>query len=336
MVSRCHLSAANLPGDCSHVTSTLFETCCCVLYSNHQILNTRISHCIRCGLRSRCMSAHTCARAWPSSVFRQVASKAARPYSTLVLSSHLVTPKHITGQHYPFTASHHISPPLLSRPCHVMSRSSTSTSRPTHSPSDVRVLVPIDDGTEEVEATSIITVFRRAGCHVTVASTAQQPTVTGARGAHLTADTTLAALQQPAGGWTAIALPGGKAGAEHFRDTPALIQLLRRQRESNRLIAAICASPSIVLQPHGLLPPHRTGHPSFELTANADGGGSSDRRDDGRVVYDKEQNTVTSLGPGSAIEFALFCVGLLCGDSKMAEVAQPMCLNFTPQPTAKL
>jgi len=217
--------------------------------------------------------------------------------------------------------------------------SHSSTTRPTHSPKDVHALVPIADGTEEVEATSIITVLRRAGCNVTVASTTPNLTVTGARGAHLTADTTLTALRQPAGGWTVIALPGGKPGAEHFRDTPALIQLLQSQRAAGRLIAAICASPAIVLQAHGLLPPHRTGHPSFELKGGDGSGGSgsgSDRRDEGRVVYDKEWNTVTSLGPGSAIEFALFCVGLLCGDSKVTEVAQPMCLNFTPQPTAKL
>ena len=214
-----------------------------------------------------------------------------------------------------------------------MSHSANPTTRPCHSPKDVHVLVPIADGTEEVEATSIITVFRRAGCNVTVASTSAQLTITGARGAHLTADSVLGEVVQPAGGWTVIALPGGKPGAEHFRDTPTLIQLLRAQRQANRLIAAICASPAIVLQPHGLLPPHRTGHPSFELKA---GDSSGDERDEGRVVYDKESNTVTSVGPGSAFEFAMFCVGLLCGDGKVTEVAQPMCLNFTPQPTAKL
>ena len=214
-----------------------------------------------------------------------------------------------------------------------MSHSSAPATRPLLSPTAVHVLVPIADGTEEVEATSIITVFRRANCNVTVASTTTNPTITGARSARLTADCLLTEAQQPVGGWTVIALPGGKVGAEHFRDSDALIQLLRAQRDAGRLIAAICASPAIVLQSHGLLPPHRTGHPSFELK---DGGSGSDRRDDGRVVYDREWNTVTSLGPGSAFEFALFCLGLLCGDGKVAEVAQPMCLSFTPQPTAKL
>ena len=230
---------------------------------------------------------------------------------------------------------------------HLRSMSHTAAApshhpRPTLRPADVRVLVPIADGTEEVEATSIITVFRRAGCNVTVASCASTATtsssssltLTGARGALLTADVALIALETPVGGWTAIALPGGKPGAERFRDTPALIDMLRAQRSAGRLIAAICASPAIVLQSHGLLPPRRTGHPSFELV-DADSSGG-DRRDDGRVVYDAEWNTVTSQGPGSAIEFALHCVGLLCGDETARQVAQPMCLNFTPQPTAKL
>lgn len=42
-------------------------------------------------------------------------------------------------------------------------------------------------------------------------------------------------------------------GAEHLRDCTALIDLLRAQKEANRLYSAICAAPVVVLHHHGLI-----------------------------------------------------------------------------------
>lgn len=46
---------------------------------------------------------------------------------------------------------------------------------------------------------------------------------------------------------------GGLGGAQAFTESEKLVNLLRKQRESNKLYGAICASPALVLEPHGLL-----------------------------------------------------------------------------------
>lgn len=176
------------------------------------------------------------------------------------------------------------------------------------------VLVPIADGSEEIEAVCIIDVLRRAGADVTVASVGARQ-ITASRGVRIIADCTIADCQDRE--FDLIALPGGIPGAEHLRDSQPLIALLRRHQSAGNLVGAICAAPAVVLSHHGLLEGRRaTGHPAFreQLT---DGRSASQR-----VVVDGR--CVTSQGPGTAIEFALTLVALLFDDAKAAEVAAPM------------
>ena len=177
-----------------------------------------------------------------------------------------------------------------------------------------KVLVPIADGTEEIEAVCIIDTLRRAGLDVTVASV-DKLQVTASRGVKLVADVLIANCVSQT--YDCIALPGGMPGAEHLRDSADLIGMLKRQKATGRWYGAICASPVVALQPHGLLDGIKaTCFPSMrgELPpANA--------RDD-RVVVD--DNCVTSQGPGTAIEFALKLVELLLGPQKAKDVAGPM------------
>eukprot|EP00873_Tetraselmis_striata_P024367 jgi/Tetstr1/444631/TSEL_032479.t1 len=124
------------------------------------------------------------------------------------------------------------------------------------------VLVPVADGCEEMEAVIVIDVLVRAGANVTVASV-DGPVVTCSRGVKLQADTSLADVAAET--YDLIAVPGGMPGAEHFRDCEQLIDMLRQQKEAGRLYAAICASPAIVLEHHGLLSGQpATSHPAFQ------------------------------------------------------------------------
>lgn len=177
------------------------------------------------------------------------------------------------------------------------------------------VLVPIADGSEEIEAVALIDVLRRAGAEVTVASV-NNLHVTCSREVRLTAD----CLMEECRGrtWDLIVLAGGMPGAEHLRDNHLLIELLKEQKASGRLYAAICASPAVVLARHGLLEGKHnvTCHPSLhdKLPIAA---ASSDR-----VAVDG--NCVTSQGPGTAIEFALELVRLLFDETRQMQVAGPM------------
>ncbi len=178
-----------------------------------------------------------------------------------------------------------------------------------------KVLVPIADGTEEIEAVCIIDTLRRADAEVTVASVEQARMVTCSRGVRIEADALIVACAGET--YDLIAVPGGMPGAEHLRDSAVLTDLLKRQREAGRLYAAICAAPVVVLQIHGLLEGRRaTCFPAFAAQLrNAEAA-------EERVVVDG--NCITSRGAGSAIEFALALIALLYDAEKSAEIGARM------------
>jgi 4-methyl-5(b-hydroxyethyl)-thiazole monophosphate biosynthesis len=186
-----------------------------------------------------------------------------------------------------------------------------------------RVLVPIADGTEEMEAVIIIDILRRACAEVTVASVGPLE-VTASRGVKLVADTTIEACRDE--DFDLIVLPGGIPGAEHLRDSALLTQLLTRQRARDRWYGAICAAPAVVLAHHGLLGPEQaTCHPAF-----------TDQLPDTRLADQSvvvAGRCVTSQGAGTAMVFALRLVELLfdrpTADAVATAMVAPPCLTKT-------
>lgn len=175
-----------------------------------------------------------------------------------------------------------------------------------------KVLVAIADGTEELEAVTIIDVLRRVKADVTVASVGNKQVKTS-RCVNLVAD---ALISECVGNvYDLIALPGGMPGAEHLRDSSQLTDMLKEQAESGRLYAAICASPTVVLKPHGLLKDKKaTCYPSLLSEI--------ENPQQAKVVVDG--NCITSQGPATALEFALKLVELLFDEQKSREVANAM------------
>lgn len=180
-----------------------------------------------------------------------------------------------------------------------------------------KVLVPIADGIEEIEAVTIIDVLRRADAEVTVAAV-DKLQITASRGVKIVADCPIAECMDKT--FDLIALPGGMPGAEHLKNSPELTAMLKAQVNQGNLYAAICASPAVVLQHHGLIATRRaTCHPAYihklDNTAAAES----------RVVVDGR--CITSRGPGTALEFALKLVEILYDKPKAEEVAMPMLVS---------
>eukprot|EP00357_Protocruzia_adherens_P028854 CAMPEP_0115007546 /NCGR_PEP_ID=MMETSP0216-20121206/21266_1 /TAXON_ID=223996 /ORGANISM="Protocruzia adherens, Strain Boccale" /LENGTH=172 /DNA_ID=CAMNT_0002374553 /DNA_START=32 /DNA_END=550 /DNA_ORIENTATION=+ len=124
------------------------------------------------------------------------------------------------------------------------------------------VLIPVANGTEEIEAVSLIDILRRSGADVTVASVGEREVVMS-RGVRLVADCLITDVEKQK--FDLIACPGGLMGAENLRDCPTLIAMLKGQKSSKRLFAAICASPAVVLHAHGLLEGlDAVGYPTFQ------------------------------------------------------------------------
>ncbi|KAF9587767.1 hypothetical protein IFM89_005499 [Coptis chinensis] len=178
-----------------------------------------------------------------------------------------------------------------------------------------QILVPIANGTEEMEAIMIIDILRRAKANVVVASVEDKLEIVASRKVKLVADMFLEeAAKLP---YDLIVLPGGLPGAQTFSNSENLVNLLTKQAESNRPYGAICASPALVLEPHNLL----KGKKATAFPALCDK--LSDRSEaDNRVVVDA--NLITSRGPGTSIEFSLAIVEKFFGHDKAYELAKAM------------
>ncbi len=182
-----------------------------------------------------------------------------------------------------------------------------------------RILVPIASGVEEMEAVTIIDIMVRAGYKVIVATADFDGSLTmqASRGVTLTADYRLIDVADDE--FDAVVLPGGLGAAETFRDSTLLVEVLKQQKFDGKLVAAICASPAIVLQHHNLYPNAiMTGYPGMKEQIPT---GQWRQK---RVTYDVNNNLLTSQGPGTALEFAMEIVILLSGKEHAWKVAEPM------------
>jgi len=168
-----------------------------------------------------------------------------------------------------------------------------------------KVLVLLADGFEEIEAITSIDVLRRAGLSVTVAGVGKK-TVRGSRGVTVKTDIRLSlnrALPD------AVLLPGGMPGVQNLSASREVNKLIVKAANNGKVIAAICAAPSHILVPTGVLDGKKaTCYPGCEglLKGRA-------RYVDKKVVTDGD--FITSQGPGTAFDFALTLVGRLRGSS---------------------
>lgn len=176
------------------------------------------------------------------------------------------------------------------------------------------VLVIMADGFEEIEAFTPIDLLRRAGVEVITASLPENRHVTGRSGITAHTDTTLTEVINR--NYTMVMLPGG-AGVKHLRADPRVVQIVRRHAEAKSWVAAICAAPTVLLDCDMLSSCKYTAH--FSVASEL-----PHILQDEKVVTDG--SICTSRGAGTAMEFGLQLVTLLCGNGKAAEISKAICL----------
>lgn len=173
------------------------------------------------------------------------------------------------------------------------------------------------DGFEEIEALATADVLRRANIDVTTVSIYPHKEVKGAHGITVVADTTIGEADFAGAGW--LILPGGLPGADNLLACKPLAALLKSHHAADGRIAAICASPGVVLAPLGIVDGKQaTAYPGFE-DALAKGGATPKAQ---RVVVDG--NVITGNGPSSAVPFALAIVEHTQGRAVADQVAAGM------------
>ncbi len=167
------------------------------------------------------------------------------------------------------------------------------------------VLVPLAQGCEELEAVTIIDLLRRAGISVTVAGL-EAGLITASRGVLLMPETTLdAVLDQD---FDLVVLPGGLGGAQRLEADRRITALLRRMAEQGRYIAAICAAPRVLASAGLLKDREATSYPGALE-------GQTDIRLSSAAVV-RDGRFITSRGPGTAMDFALTLIEILCGQAQ--------------------
>ena len=161
-----------------------------------------------------------------------------------------------------------------------------------------KIAVIIANGTEEIEAVTPIDVLRRCeDAKVDVFGVGGKE-VKGSHGIKLKADKDVEDLDMNL--YDAIVLPGGMPGATNIADCAEVTVALRRAFGRDKVVAAICASPAVILADGGFIDGMcATCYPNKTFKAMMD---CCEYTGTDVEIDDK---LITANGPKAAMEFSL-------------------------------
>jgi len=177
----------------------------------------------------------------------------------------------------------------------------------------MKVLVPLAEGFEEIEAITIIDILRRAGIQTVTASLKTNPVI-GAHQIPVTADMLFEEFSEKTGKFDVILIPGGMPGSTNLKNDNRIISIIKSINKSGGLTGAICAAP-IVLSEAGILTGKKfTCYPGYE-----------DEITEGIHVNEKvviDGSIITGMGAGCAPLFALTIVEYLKGKETAQKIKE--------------
>jgi 4-methyl-5(b-hydroxyethyl)-thiazole monophosphate biosynthesis len=181
----------------------------------------------------------------------------------------------------------------------------------------MRILIPLAEGFEEIEAVNVIDILRRANVDLITAGL-KEGLVEGSHKIKVLPDTTLEKIDYRE--FDGLILPGGAPGYINLGNDERILKMVREMDQAGKVVAAICAAPSVLIKAGVLQGRRATVSPSGKAQVEACAHFSEDR-----VVVDG--NLITSRSPGTALEFALKLVEVLAGKEEMRAVkAQTMAI----------
>ncbi len=206
-----------------------------------------------------------------------------------------------------------------------------------------RVLIPLGNGFEEIEAITTIDILRRAEVGVVTAGL-EGDLITGSHQVVVRADTTLETLVAEANSanlvsqFDALVLPGGPA-AKLLQQDPRISELIQLFSRQERWIAAICAAP-MVLAKQGILETKSiTSFYSPDAVQRALIGSEPLNLEIGPIASYKTDRVVvdgkliTSRGAGTALDFGLQLVAELVGIDTAEMIAKSIHSDWIPVST---
>jgi 4-methyl-5(b-hydroxyethyl)-thiazole monophosphate biosynthesis len=175
----------------------------------------------------------------------------------------------------------------------------------------MKVVVPLAEGFEEIEFSTIVDILRRAGIDVAVTGL-KEGIIDGAHDIGLAPDTLIDKVS--ADNFDVIVLVGGNPGFVNLGKSEKVLKLVKEMFDRDKYVTAICGAPSVLAKAGVIQGKKATVFPGMEGTLTG-----AQYRDE-RVVVDGK--VITSQGPGTAMEFAIKLVEVLAGKGKAGEVTK--------------
>lgn len=180
------------------------------------------------------------------------------------------------------------------------------------------VYMLMGDGFEEIEAISVVDILRRGGVDIKTASITGDLRVMGAHNIAIEADM-LFDMEEILKADMLI-LPGGGPGTQALKDHSGSVEACKKFAAEGKLLGAICAAPSVFGVNNLLDGQSAVCYPGFE---NQLIGATI-----GKNRVELSGKFITSIGPGSAMEFALEILKLLCDKGTYSTVKDGLLTNF--------
>ena len=168
------------------------------------------------------------------------------------------------------------------------------------------------DGCEEIEGLTVVDIVRRAKLEIETISITEKAEVTSSHQVTFKTDTTKA--QADFDSYDAIVLPGGMPGTLNLGADEIVVKTIKSFATEGKLVAAICAAPSVLGENHILEGKEATCDPGFEEKL------LGAQWLEQPVVVDG--NVITSRGIGTAIAFALEIVRYFTDDATVEHIRQ--------------
>ncbi len=179
-----------------------------------------------------------------------------------------------------------------------------------------KAIVFLADGTEECEALITVDLLKRANIDTVTASVMHRQEILSSHSIPIRADYLVSALDFSDA--DALVLPGGAKGVENLKKDSLLLWQCRKFAASGKVVAAICAAPSILAELGLLNGKTATVNPGFEHTC------TMANLTHGKAAVDG--NIITGQAVGGTFEFALEIIRALEGEEAAAKVKANICL----------
>lgn len=167
-------------------------------------------------------------------------------------------------------------------------------------------------GYEEIEALTVVDILRRAGEEIEMVSITGERSVTSSHGVEVKMDRIFSEVDFDQ--LDVIVLPGGMPGTKNLEACEALMEQVDAFVKAEKIVAAICAAPSILGHRGHLQGRNACSFPSFEDHLD----GAAVKKEPAVI----DGNIITGRGMGAAVPFGLAILEKLQGKEAAEKMAE--------------